>query len=312
MTESSGGDFSPLNDLALTGGRVDRMTARRTDDDWLQQRWDDPRTRVLPVADGKATAMTEAGVVHLGWRPPNEAPKGERYLLGVGANNTAYFAIRVDSLPEDEESGDLRHLATSVAADEAQLLAHAIALANWHAAHIRCPQCGEPTEPVAAGAERRCVSDGTLHFPRTDPAVIMLVTDPTDRALLGRQAVWPEGRYSTLAGFVEPGESAEQAVIREVAEESGVVVTDVRYLGSQPWPFPASLMLGFTARATEQQPIADGEELSDVRWFSRDEFGAAIASGTVVAPGGISISRRLIERWFGSELPEAPADAVWR
>ena len=312
MTAPVAGEFSPLNDLALTRGSIDRMTARRSDDPWLQQRWDDPRTRVLPVADGRAAAVTEDGVVRLGWRSTKQAPDGERYLLGVGADDTTYFAVRVAALREDEESGDLRRLAQEVPPDEAQLLAHAIALANWHTAHVRCPRCGEPTESVAAGAERRCVADGTLHFPRTDPAVIMLVTDPTDRALLGRQAVWPEGRYSTLAGFVEPGESAEQAVIREVAEESGVVVTDVRYLGSQPWPFPASLMLGFTARATDQQPVADGEELSDVRWFTREEFGAAIASGAVVAPGGISISRRLIERWYGSDLPDAPADAVWR
>lgn len=312
MTTPSPDDFSPLHDLALTRGSIDRMTVRRADEGWLRERWADVRTRVIPVADGRAPAVTDNGLARLSWRSPQDAPSGERYLLGVGPGDTAYFAVRTHGLPSDEESGDLRRLASSVPADEAQLLAHAIALANWHAAHVRCPRCGEPTESVSAGAERRCAADGTLHFPRTDPAVIMLVTDPTDRALLGRQASWPSGRYSTLAGFVEPGESAEQAVIREVAEESGVIVTDVRYLGSQPWPFPASLMLGFMARATDQQPVADGDELSEVRWFSRDEYAEAIASGAVIAPGGISISRRLIERWFGSALPDAPPDAVWR
>jgi NAD+ diphosphatase len=144
-----------------------------------------------------------------------------------------------------------------------------------------------------------------MHFPRVDPAVIVLVTDDHDRALLGRQAAWPVGRFSTLAGFVEPGESAEQAVVREVAEEAGVDVTGVTLVGTQPWPFPSSLMLGAVATAgPDQQPRPDGDELAEVRWFSRDDLHDAVASGSVMVPGSISISRWLIDRWFQGDLPD--------
>ena len=138
--------------------------------------------------------------------------------------------------------------------------------------------------------------------------MIVLVTDPDDRALLGRGRRWGPGRFSTLAGFVEPGEDAERAVVREVAEESGVVVDDVEYLGSQPWPFPASLMLGFRARASDgRAPVVDGEELVEARWFSRTELAEAVADGAVVPPTGISIARRLIEQWYGRRLADGPA-----
>jgi NAD+ diphosphatase len=181
----------------------------------------------------------------------------------------------------------------------------ALALANWHAAHGRCARCGTPTDVVQAGWARSCPHCGAEHYPRTDPAVIMAVVDDAGRILLGRQARWPQKRYSTLAGFVEPGESLEAAVRREVAEESGVVVGDVEYRGSQPWPFPSSLMLGFRARAVTTQEQADGVELAEVRWWTREEFTADIAARELLLPPRVSIARRLIEDWYGGPIQDA-------
>ena len=151
-------------------------------------------------------------------------------------------------------------------------MVHAVALENWQRLHRFCSRCGERTVIAAAGHIRRCPACGAEHYPRTDPAVIMLVTDDQDRVLLGRQVHWPEGRFSTLAGFVEPGESIEQSVRREVFEEAGVTVGEVEYVASQPWPFPSSLMLGFMARATSSEITVDGEEIQEARWFSREEL----------------------------------------
>jgi NAD+ diphosphatase len=167
-------------------------------------------------------------------------------------------------------------------------------LGNWHASHRRCPRCGEATEVVDGGWVRRCPADGSDHFPRTDPAVIVLVHDGADRCLLGRQPTWPRGRYSTLAGFVEPGESLEQAVVREIREESSVTVGDVVYRGSQPWPFPASLMLGFEARVTDGTAAVGDDELEDVRWFSR----ADLRRGEPMLPPPASIAHWLITSWL--------------
>ncbi len=182
-------------------------------------------------------------------------------------------------------------------------MVHAVALENWQRMHRFCSRCGERTVIAAAGHVRRCPACGAEHYPRTDPAVIMLVTDADDRALLGRQVHWPRGRFSTLAGFVEPGESIEQAVVREAGEEVGVEIGEVEYVASQPWPFPSSLMLGFVARATSTEIRVDGEEIEEARWFSREELRAAFASGEVLPPSGISIAARLIELWYGEPLP---------
>jgi NAD+ diphosphatase len=187
---------------------------------------------------------------------------------------------------------------------DAGLFTHAVALANWHDTHTHCPLDGTPTIPDPGGHSTRCPADGTEHFPRTDPAVIMLVTDPDDRCLLARNAAWPGRRVSILAGFVEPGESAEQAVIREVAEETQIKVTNVRYVGSQPWPMPRSLMLGFRAEAPAGQAIAvDREEIAEAYWFSRDELLAAIKAREIALPPPVSIARHIIELWFGGPLP---------
>lgn len=199
----------------------------------------------------------------------------------------------------------LREAAAALTAQEAALLVEAVAIAHWHRTHTHCPRCGTPTQITASGWVRTCPQDGSEHFPRTDPAVIVAITDPQDRILLGSNAAWSSNRYSTLAGFVEPGESLEAAVVREVEEESGLTVHSPRYLGSQPWPFPQSLMLGFHAVTDHPEPArADQEEMRSVRWFSRDELRQAAEAGEIILPGTVSIARALIEHWYGSALPE--------
>lgn len=185
---------------------------------------------------------------------------------------------------------------------DAGLLVYAVALEAWHATHEFCPRCGARTEVRAGGHIRVCPIDSSQHFPRVDPAVIMLVRDEDDRCLLARGPQWPQGRMSILAGFVEPGESLEHAVIREVAEEVGIAVAGPRYLGSQPWPFPRSLMLGFFADAVTTAITPDADEIAEARWYSRDELVAALESGDLRLPPSVSIARRLIETWYGGPL----------
>ena len=295
-------------ELSFTGPGHDRAADRRTDDEWLRNAWASSSTRVLTVVGGAAEVRSEA----LAWRDPaSSAKEGERYLLGVDDEGCARFAVRLDDVPVDAEVRGLRQLAASLPPAESGWACHAVALSQWHAAHPHCSRCGARTVVTAGGSERRCPEDGSAHFPRVDPAVIMLVTDAQDRALLGRHASWPVGRFSTLAGFVEPGETAEQAVCREVAEESGLAVTDVQLLGTQPWPFPSSLMIGASARvAGIVEPHPDGAELVEARWFSRDGLRDAVASGEVQVSGAISISRWLIDRWYGGALPDDGAG--WR
>jgi NAD+ diphosphatase len=200
----------------------------------------------------------------------------------------------------------LREVGALLSERDAGLMVHAVALENWQRLHRFCSRCGERTVIAAAGHIRRCPACGAEHYPRTDPAVIMLVTDEEDRALFGRQVHWPAGRFSTLAGFVEPGESIEMAVVREVAEESGVRIGEVSYVASQPWPFPSSLMLGFMARAISSEITVDGEELHEARWFSREQLRDGIEAGEILPPSGVSIAARLIELWYGKPLPTPP------
>jgi NAD+ diphosphatase len=188
---------------------------------------------------------------------------------------------------------------------DAGLLTHAIALANWHDTHTHCPIDGTPTVVNPGGHSTTCPADGTEHFPRTDPAVIMLVTDPEDRCLLARNVAWPERRVSILAGFVDPGESAEHAVAREVHEETGITVDQVNYLDSQPWPMPRSLMLGFRAHATGDLTIrVDADEISEAHWYSRADLRRVLEARELALPPAVSIARRIIEAWYGAELPD--------
>jgi NAD+ diphosphatase len=199
----------------------------------------------------------------------------------------------------------LRDVGAVLGARDAGLAVAAVALAAWHARHPRCPRCGEPSRPVLSGWARRCPADGTLHHPRTDPAVIVAVTDPDDRLLLAHAAHWPARRFSLVAGYVEPGESLEAAARREVAEECDVAVTDLAYQGSQPWPFPASLMLGFRARTSDTTPTPDGVEVTEAAFVAREQLAGLVSDGGVLLPMRASIARVLIEEWFGEPLPGA-------
>jgi NAD+ diphosphatase len=270
------------------------------------------RSRVVAVSPKSVapSARGSDGAPHLVYRAPESVPAdAPRRFLGL-VGDVPYFAARVD--PDDtDEWLSLREIGPRADDLEAGLLVAAIGLEQWHLRHTHCPRCGTPTVESQSGWTRTCPNDGSEHFPRTDPAVIMLVHDGADRTLLGRGHQWNEGRFSTLAGFVEPGESLEAAVAREVYEEVGIGVRDIRYVASQPWPFPASLMVGFTAVLDGDPAVhLDPVEMAEAAWFTRDEVRRAAAWTDAGEPGEdaarlrgvsphLSISRYLLDVWLG-------------
>ncbi|MEO7753995.1 MAG: NAD(+) diphosphatase [Terracoccus sp.] len=315
-------DREPLHDLALSRATLDRGGLERRDPDLLSRLLADPGTRVLDLRDLEVPVSTDGDDYAIVLRPP--APADSAHLvvhLGRDGHGTAYLAViaprpagDVDST--EGESGHrgewvtLRQAGAALGDRDAGLFTTALALANWHASHQHCPRCGARTEPVQAGWVRRCPADASEHYPRTDPAVIMSVVDGDDRLLLGRGATWPEGRFSVLAGFVESGESLEAAVAREVAEEVGIAVDEVVYLGNQPWPFPSSLMVGFAATTREVELTLDPAEIAEARWVSREDYRRLLREGSMQTPSGISIARRIIERWLGGSV-EDENPAAW-
>lgn len=279
----------------------------------------DPAARAVVLHDNRALL---AGPNELALLPAAFVEHVDAFYLGRSLSDAddlplgaPVVALLVDDaqaaalsgpVPADEAWGDLRRLGHKFATRDAGLFTQALALANWHAAYGYSPRSGAATQSAAAGWTR-VDPDGREVFPRTDAAIIVGVTDAADRLLLGSNAMWEPNRFSLLAGFVEPGESLESAVIREVHEESGLVVADPVYLGSQPWPFPASLMIGFRAQVPDDQPTAgtpDGEEIIALRWFTRDELSDAAGSGEIILPGPTSIARAIVEDWFGDELDD--------
>ncbi|MCE1179425.1 MAG: NAD(+) diphosphatase [Micrococcales bacterium] len=303
----------PIGRPALARSDLDRAAHLRADPGLVPRLLSDPTTRVVSLAgdraecglgaDGRAGLVLRAPVpedsgrltLFLGFDPAEGHPAGER---------AAYLAV-VEEPGQDDARGwaTLRRVGTMLGDRDAGLFTTAVALANWHATHTHCPRCGSATIPATSGWTRLCESGGSQHFPRTDPAVICSVIDDQDRILLAQGRGWPPGRMSILAGFVEPGEALEAAVVREIEEESGLVVGEVTYLGDQPWPFPASLMLGFTARVVGGELRLQEDEIESARWFTREEFAAAIDSGELLPSSSLSIAYRIIEHWYGRPFP---------
>jgi NAD+ diphosphatase len=284
--------------LALSRHAHDRFGSQRVDEEWLERQWASGEARVTLLHGGRVAINEHGDPLYVATA---DTGPGERILLGVEAGTT-YFAVLLEDEPGQRMAG-LREIATGLGDRDAGLVVHAFGMANWRHTHRFCPRCGGTLHPANGGHVLRCDRCGRDSFPRTDPAVIMLVTDDADRCLLGHAARSPRSRgFSTLAGFVEPGESLEHAVIREVAEEVGIRVDRVRYFGSQPWPLPASLMVGFYAHAVDTDIAIDAEEITAARWFTHAELLDATESGAVLLPGHISIARRLIEQWYGGPL----------
>ena len=294
---------------------LDRATHLRLDDAWISERLEDPATRIVPVWQTKSLVTNDPKphAVTLGApRAGDILEKADSLVLLGEDNGRTYFAAGIES--EEDASitrlislgqfKDLRAVGALLEDRDATLLVYSRAITYWHRRHRFCGVCGGPTRSASAGHIRVCTNPGCAqeHFPRTDPAIIVITASGKD-CLLGRQPTWPPHMYSTIAGFVEPGESAESAVVREVFEETGVRVHTVRYHSSQPWPFPCSIMLGFIAEATKSVVSIDGRELENARWFSRDEIKVGLKNKTLRLPGPVSIAYRLIEHWFDPESP---------
>jgi len=302
---------SPLSEqLPLSRSAIDRDHLARERDGLLDELWADPATRILPILDGQALL---AAPDRLAFLHPDALPRpAVSVYLGRTIEDaddapagTAIVAAQLEDAAHLAEAGwaGLRQVGEQLAARDAGLFTQALAILNWHESHAFSPKTGEATVAEFAGWVRRDPIGGDQVFPRTDPAIIVAVIDSQDRILLGSNAMWESNRYSLLAGFVDPGESLEAAVIREIEEESGLRVVDPVYIGSQPWPFPASLMVGFTARLAPDEdptPRPDGVEIVDLRWFSREELLASL--GEVRLPMRTSIARAIIERWYGRPL----------
>lgn len=297
--------------LPLSRSTIDRDARRRSEG--IEAILADPAARVLRVSRGRVGG-DESGL-ELGTTVTDGA---ETAYLGRDADGTAYVADLGTGLPDpgpgralDDPQGppsgiSVRDAGWQLDPRDAALAAAAIAMANWHGSHRFCPRCGAPSTLALAGWERHCTQDGSVQYPRTDAAVIMAIVDDDDRLLLGHGVAWPATQFSVPAGFVEPGESLESAVRREVAEETAIEVGEVTYQGSQPWPFPASLMLGFRGRALTTQPKPDGIEVTEAMFVSRDELTQLITEGTIRLPRPTSIAHYLIGDWYGREWPTTP------
>jgi len=299
-----------MEGLPLSRSAIDRDHAAREREGLLDELWADPATRILPILDGQALLAAPDRLSFLA--PEALARPAVSVYLGRTIDDepdapagTAIVAALLEDAAHLAEADwvNLRQVGALLTARDAGLFTQALAILNWHAGHAFSPKTGEATVLESAGWVRRDPVGGDQVFPRTDPAIIVAITDAEDRLLLGSNAMWESNRYSLLAGFVDPGESLEAAVVREVAEESGLRVVDPRYVGSQPWPFPASLMVGFTARLADDEdptPRPDGVEILDLRWFTREELAASL--GEIRLPMRSSIARALIEHWFGGRL----------
>ncbi len=295
-----------MTPLLYSGLSIDRAAELRRDANLIAMLQASGEARLLPYWRGRSLFSEAPAAVWAAGEAAHvlAAQAAMTVFLGRSAG-AAWFAADISALEGGDDGptltlpgrfAPLRTVGATLAPDEAALLAFARGILHWHHRNRYCSACGAATVVEMAGHVRRCQSCKAEHFPRTDPAVIVLVTDG-DRCLLGRQASWPAGMYSCLAGFVEPGESLEEAAAREVREEAGIEIADTLYMASQPWPFPASLMVGFHARAAGGALRVDPYELEDARWFSRDDVRRFADTGFSL-PRRDSIARWLIERWL--------------
>ncbi len=303
----------PLH-LPLAKSAVDRDYLLREQPDLISNLLKNPATRILPIHRGKVllnqTALRLVKcdlvfdptiLVYLGKSTESSLnePIGTPIVMAV-VNDSNAAALE----PDESNWHVLRRSGFGLSARDAGLYVQALSIANWHLANSFCPSCGAATEVAKAGWTRRCIADGKELYPRTDPAVIVSIIDDQDRILLGSQGVWEENRWSVLAGYVEPGESLNASVEREMFEEAGVRVTDIEYLGSQGWPYPHSLMMAFSARVRgDQKHVADGVEIAKLRWFSREEI--ANEKDAILFPGPLTIARAMLEHWYGGPIDVA-------
>ncbi len=290
--------------------KMDRAGHLRANQVTLDQLW--AKAKIVHFSDGRLAVSAEATELRFlkatdvaALIKSGEFKVGEKYFLGLDElNSEPYFAWNSDHPKSQSDEAPvgyttLREIGGDLDELQMELALHSVALSNWHTTHPHCARCGAPTSVAMGGAVRTCGVDKSEHYPRTDCAVIVLVRDSADRILLGRQGIWPEGRFSCFAGFLEPGETFEQCVQREVYEESGVAVREINYLGSQPWPFPASVMISFEA-VTDFPGTArpDGEEIVEIKWLSRTELNTQVADGSLSLPPNMSVSRKMIDRWL--------------
>jgi len=296
-----------LLDLPLSRCELDRAAHLRGDLAALAEMWQ--RAKIIELIDDQFRIKDES----LDYVSPET--EGDRFFLGLDKAGAPYFVAYRKGFVEStsDEFQSLRTIGKKLADLEIGAAVHALALAQWHESHQRCAKCGGATVIGMAGAIRKCSACSAEHHPRTDPAVIVLVKDESDRILLGRQKVWPEKRFSTFAGFVEPGESFESTVLREVAEECGGQVISMKYLGSQPWPFPASIMIAYEAVISNPGTTkADGEEIEEIIWLDRELLKAKVASQELLLPPAISVARAMINSWCGPSARELVAKESWR
>jgi NAD+ diphosphatase len=312
-----------MSTLKPISAPLDRASELRSDEAELNRLWSD--AKIIRVSDSNLASdgtslqfLSAAEVEKL--IASKIFTSGDRYFLGIdSASKSAYFAWdchEVGLAPGESSTeglSSLRELGGTLDEFHLGISMHAVALSNWHRSHPHCARCGAATESTLGGSVRVCIKDQSQHHPRTDSAVIVLVKDKEDRILLGHQPIWPDGRFSTFAGFLEPGETFEQCVEREVFEESGVKVNQIKYLGSQPWPFPASIMIAFSAVVEDPHTAkADGVEITEVRWFTRDELKSSVADGSLLLPPTISVARKMIAMWFGPGAEKLTGGESWR
>ncbi len=302
----------PKNPNVFANSPLDRAGHLRTDPEWLKAAWSDrksafiPVWKLMPFLIRNREGRRETGWITGDLALPLMQPGATVIFLGL-YKDSAHFAIDISGMQDPERTGalaglgtfaDLRTVAEEIDIGDAAILAQAKSLIDWHQRHGFCANCGATTAVADAGYKRVCAACKTEHFPRTDPVVIMLPTNG-DTCLMGRQPKWPAGFFSALAGFIEPGETIEEAVARECKEEAGIEIDQVSFHSTQPWPYPSSLMIGCYARAKTTQIILDGNELSEAKWFTKDQIRAAMVKGTneLRMPPALAIAHQLVKSW---------------